>query len=418
MKEKSFMLAIPLREEDIMDPEQVVKRLEAAEDIQVRTSFFRDGQMIVQADCLGDTYTMEIWAEEFFLPDFYRIQHFFPDMDFEAVRTAKAALVTAMEFGDDPLASYHAQLKLVDAMVPDKLAVLDDSSEKLLSPLWVSLAASSHIHPSPNYLFTVQAVGGEDGQVWLHTHGLNRCGISELEILDSDRENYQSHYHVIANSASRLLETEELKPGEPLYLGRLSEDAGLVITLIPWEEAVEAYDEKKLGGKADRTESHNGNTSAIYVYATPEDYEAGRYQPVSIFDEFLAENPLYWLSNKETDRMKALAMERLDYMKKAFLEGNAQILVKVGLIVDEEYRSDDNDKEHIWFELLDVGEEDFQARLTQEPYYIEGLHEGDVNRYRYQQITDWLIFTPEARISPDDVYLMKEMPVNYNNDLN
>lgn len=418
MKEKSFMLGIPLKEEDIMDPRQVAKRLENAEGIHLRTNLLEDGKMILQVDCLGDTYTMEVWVTEFSLPEFYRIQHFFPDMDFEAVRTAQTALVAAMEFGEDPLASYHAQLKVIDAMLPDKLAVLDDSSEKLLSPLWVSLAASSQIHPSPNYIFTVQAVGGEDGQVWLHTHGLNRCGISDLEILESDRDNYQSHYHIIANAASRLLEMEELQPKEPLYLGRLAEDVGLVITLVPWEEAVEAYDGQKLGGRQDRQEGHNGNTCAIYVYVTPEDYEAGKYQPVTIFDEILAENPLYWLSNKETDRMKALALERLDYMKEAFAEEGNQILIKVGLLVDKEFRSDDNDKEHIWFELLALEESEFQARLTQEPYYIEGLHEGDENWYRYEQITDWLIFTPEGRISPDDVYLLENMPTHYNDNLN
>ena len=181
---------------------------------------------------------------------------------------------------------------------------------------------------------------------------------------------------------------------------------------------MEAYDGQKLGGRQDRQEGNNGNTCAIYVYVTPEDYEAGKYQPVTIFDEILAENPLYWLSNKETDRMKALALERLDYMKEAFAEEGNQILIKVGLLVDKEFRSDDNDKEHIWFELLALEESEFQARLTQEPYYIEGLHEGDENWYRYEQITDWLIFTPEGRISPDDVYLLENMPTHYNDNLN
>ena len=418
MKEKSFMLGIPLSEGDLSDPEQILHRLEKAEGIQLRTGFLEDGQLILQADCLGDTYTVNAWVAEFSLPEFYRVQHFFPDMDFEAVRTAQLALVTEMEFGEDSLASYHAQLKMIDAMLPDKLAVLDDSAEKLLSPMWVSLAASSQIPPSPNYLFTVQAVGEEDGQVWLHTHGLSRCGIPELEILDSDRDNYQSHYHIIANGASRLLEMEEIQPKEPLYLGRVSEDVELVITLVPWQEAVERYEGNKLGGRQDREESHNGDSCAIYVYATPEDYEAGIYRPVTIFDEILAENPLYWLSNKETDRMKALALERLSYMKRAFLDEKNQILVKVGLLVDEEFRSEENNKEHIWFELLELGEEDFRARLTQEPYYVEGLHEGDENRYSYDQITDWIIFTPEIRISPDDVYLMEEMPSCYNDSLN
>lgn len=418
MKERSFMLGIPLNEEDITDPDLVVERLKAAEGIQVRTDLLEDGKIMIQADCLGDTYMMEVWAEEFAIPEFYRVQHFFPDVDFEAIRTAKVALVTSMEFGDDPLASYHAQLKFIEAMLPDKLAVLDESSEKLLSPLWVTLAANSHIHPSPNYIFTVQAVGGDQEQVWLHTHGLNRCGIPELEILDANTENYQSQYHAIVNAASRLLEMEMPEPKEPLYLGRLSETVDLVVTFVPWEEAVEAYAPDKLGGKLDRRESHNGNSCVIYIYPTYEDYENKNYQSLSLFDEILAENPLYWLSNQETDRMKALALERVEYMKKAFADKDNQILVKVGLVVDPEHRSEENEKEHIWFELLSINDTGFQASLTQEPYFIEGLHEGAIRDCAYEEITDWLIFAPQARISPDDVYLLEGMPTRFNDELN
>lgn len=419
-KARSYMLAIPLNEEDIMDPEKVLGRLSASEGIQLRTGFFEDGKIVVQADCLGDTYTLQAWPESFSVPEFYRVQHIFPDMDFEALKAAETVLVTSMEFGEDPQASYHAQLKLLDIMVPDKLGVLDDSSEKILSPMWVSLAASSDIHPSPNYIFTVQAVGGEDGKVWLHTHGLNRCGIPELEIIDSNSEVYQSHYHIIANVASRILEEGAPAPKQPLFLGRLSDTVDLVITLVPWQEAVTKYDKKLLGGKEDRKQGHDGNSCCIFLYPSEEHYKKGDYRPVMMYDEILADNPLYYLTNQETARMKALAAERISYMKRAWEAGNVQILIKVGLQVDEKYRSEYNDKEHIWFELLELcpGGASFRGRLTQPPYFVDDLHEGDEREYEFDQITDWLIFAPEYRISPDDVYLMEAFPTSYNDALN
>ena len=419
-KVKSYMLGIPLSEDDIIDPQAVVERLKNAEGIDLRTELFEDGKIVIQAGCLGDVYTMEVWPEQFTVPEFYRVQHIFPDMDFEALKTANCVLVTAMEFDDDPQASYHAQLKILDAMLPDKLGVLDDSAEKILSPMWVSLAASSDIHPSPNYIYTVQAVGGEDGQVWLHTHGLNRCGMPELEIIDSNSETYQSHYHIISNAASRLLEEEVPAPKAPLYLGRLSDSVDLVITLVPWEEAVTKYDDKLLGGRNDRENGHNGNTSCIFLYPNEEYFKKGDYRPVMMYDDILADNPLYWLSSSETARMKALAAERLPYMKRAWEDGNVKILIKVGLQVDEAYRTEYNDKEHIWFELLKLCDDGahFEAQLTQEPYYVDGLHEGSVGEYGFDEITDWLIFAPEFRISPDDVYLIEAFPTSYNNALN
>ena len=62
--------------------------------------------------------------------------------------------------------------------------------------------------------------------------------------------------------------------------------------------------------------------------------------------------------------------------------------------------------EHIWFELKEKHQDTFTAELTQEPYYVKDLHEGAVMTFPYGQITDWIIFTPEGRVTPDDVYLL------------
>ena len=39
---------------------------------------------------------------------------------------------------------------------------------------------------------------------------------------------------------------------------------------------------------------------------------------------------------------------------------------------------------------------------------VSGMHAGDVGTYPYEDITDWLVFTEERRISPDDVYLLEK----------
>ncbi|MBP5732650.1 MAG: hypothetical protein J6W66_02320 [Lachnospiraceae bacterium] len=44
--------------------------------------------------------------------------------------------------------------------------------------------------------------------------------------------------------------------------------------------------------------------------------------------------------------------------------------------------------------------------MTQEPYYVSGIKEGDVGTYSFDDVTDWLVFTKERRISPDDAYLL------------
>ena len=165
-----------------------------------------------------------------------------------------------------------------------------------------------------------------------------------------------------------------------------------------------------LGGPADRNDEsgHNGYTGCVYVYQSPDDMESKKYSHLSVYDKLLENNPMFMYTNEETDRLKTLAIERVDYMKKAFLNGAKAVLIKVGLKIDEEHRTETNEREHIWFELKSVDENTFTAQLTQEPYMVSGMHEGDMGTYPYEDITDWLIFTEENRISPDDIYLLEK----------
>ena len=97
----------------------------------------------------------------------------------------------------------------------------------------------------------------------------------------------------------------------------------------------------------------------------------------------------------------------IPYIKKAFANMECTIIVKIGLPVDEKYKDSDlPEKEHIWFELKDISDDLVVAELTQEPYYVSGIKEGDVASYPVSSITDWIIFTPDCRITPDDVYLL------------
>ncbi len=408
MDRMSYMVAVPSREEDLMEPETLMERIRNMEYLQIFKLELEEETIQLEAVYNETVYRAEIYPADFELPELFRVQHFFPDVDSEELGERESGLAVDLMFAGDGMASYHFQLKLVDALLPGVLAVVDISSEKILSGRWVGLAASSAVPPAPRYLYTVQAVSGKEGTVWLHTHGLNRCGSVELEILDSTVETYSTHYSIIEMMASRLIEKEEQPgPWEPMFLARLSEDALLVTTLLPWEDATEFYDEGILGGKSDRVDGHNEDTCCIFTYTSGEALEEKQVSPVMVFDGLLEENPVYMLSTRETERMKSLAMERLSYVKQLAGSDDCAILVKIGLTVDEDGDSDGSEMEHIWFELLELSDLAVKGKLTQEPYYISDLHEGDIGEYPADRITDWIIFTEKRRITPDDVYLLE-----------
>lgn len=411
MKEKSYMIAIPKYEEELKDIALIVSRLKETKSFNVTNITMSEDEIpTLEIEYKDTTYMVEISAENYEIPEMFRISHFFKDIDIEAIEKQDVGLMVAMDFSDNILESYHLQLKIICTIFPELLGIMDCSAEKILSGSWAALAAKSDIPPAPRYVFTTQAVYSCDDDVWLHTHGLNRCGIMELEIVNSTKETANGHYSVIEATASRLVnEPEFFKEDRPMYLGDFSNNHPLVVTWVHWEDAMETVREGTIGGPADRNEEdgHNGYTGCLFVYETPYDMMNEEYSHISVYDELLEDNPIYMLTNDETERMRALAIERIDYMKKAFLKGANAVLIKVGLKVDDEYKSDGNEYEHIWFELKSIEENVFTAELTQEPYMVSGMHIGSIGTYSYSEITDWIVYTNEDRITPDDVYLLE-----------
>ncbi len=412
IKERSIMLAISKNPEEWKDIGLLRDRIEKATAFKyVQVSQAEGGAPCYEIEYKGSTYQFLMYPEPFQIPEMFRIQHFFADVDVEEIEKQKVGLIIAMDYSDDSLESYHLQLKIINTIFPETLAALDYSAEKVLSGAWLAYAAKGQTPPAPRYLFTAQAVyTGKD--VWLHTHGLNRCGIMELEVLGSTKNTYQNHYQVLEAMAAHLIdEPEALDEEGVMYVARLCNNQPLMATWIPWQQAVGMSKKGITGGMQDRggENGHDGYTGAVYVYPSPEDMDNKRYSHLSVFDKLLDKNPMYMFTNEETYRLRTLAIERADYMKDAFRNGVAKVvLVKVGLMVDEEHRTETNQREHIWFELKSVEEDTFTAQLTQEPYMVSDMHEGAIGTYPYTDITDWLIFTEKDRISPDDIYLLEK----------
>ena len=411
LKERSFMLAIPKHPEELQNVQLVVDRIKDATDFKLlQMGKNAEGTPWHEIEYKGEKYEFLLYPENYRIPEMFRVQHFFEDVDVEEIDKQNTGLIIAMDFSEKPLESYHLQLKIINTIFPETLAALDYSAEKVLSGTWLAYAAKSKTPPAPRYLFTAQAVY-TDNDVWLHTHGLNRCGIMELEVLGSTKETSQSHYRVLEAMASRLIDEPDALDNEgAMYVARLCNNQPLVATWIPWQQAMGMIKKGTLGGPADRNDEsgHNGYTGCVYVYQSPSDMENKKYSHLSVYDKLLENNPMFMYTNEETDRLRTLAIERVSYMKKAFENGAKAVLIKVGLMVDEEHRTDTNQREHIWFELKSVAENTFTAQLTQEPYMVSGMHEGDMGTYPYEDITDWLVFTEENRISPDDIYLLEK----------
>lgn len=353
----------------------------------------------------NEEYEIGFYPNRFSVPEYYLNNSvLFSDDEKQEIRNAQVALTIFMKFNKDAKKSYHVQLKMAVAMIPDLIGIIDESAEKILPKKWIKMAAESKIVPNPKDLYTIQAVSDKNGEIWLHTHGLCRCGITELEILQSDKENYQNHYNLINTYAMYLIDKkEEIEPRETgSYIGVLVNQQPVVVTCRSWVDGLNEYKNLDLGSIKDRKEGHNSKTSIIFIYKSEEDEKNGVLSKVSIYDKLWGDNPIFFISNEETKRMKDLAMERFGYVRRFLRYKENKAIIKIGLPVD-----DKGNCEHIWFELLEFEGEKFKAKLTQEPYNVPNMHEGDEAWFTVEDVTDWIVYTPKMAITPENVYIME-----------
>ena len=406
-EEKSYMMVIPENEDDLANLNDIIGRISDIPGITVMKKWADNKSQVFRMNIKYDNeeYQIGLFPGRFSLPRILinSSSYSFTEEEIEKLENAKSALTIYMEFKSDAKKSFHLQLKLAVAAFPNFIGLVDESAEQLLPAKWAVLAANSSVTPGPGAMYIIHAVYNESGEIWLHTHGLCRCGLTELEILQSDKENYGNHCNLINAFASFLIDKDgEFNPRAKIaYLGALFNGEPVVAICKSWTEAIHYYDRLETGGIADRKEAHNTRTSPIFLYKTEEDMKNNNLSKVADYNDLWGENPIFFFSDKETARMRALAIERFDYLKKALQDKGNKALIKIGLTTDG-----GEDCEHIWFELLEFNHDKFKAKLTQEPYRVSNAHKGDERWFTVEEVTDWIIYTPKFTVTPDKVYLL------------
>ena len=100
-------------------------------------------------------------------------------------RDAGCVMGVGCNFGVRPLWDYHAQLQLLREASGGTAKVLDVSAQTVRAGSWLDEVAASAVPPSPVSLYTVHSVfEARHRPIWLHTHGLERCGSIELDVVD------------------------------------------------------------------------------------------------------------------------------------------------------------------------------------------------------------------------------------------
>lgn len=323
--------------------------------------------------------------------------------ELEASRQSSWSIGVSTRFSDSPLQEYHQQLRVLDTVAPSAVVTFDISASWPRSGDWLRDAASARVPPSPENLYSVHAVVDHEAEdrVWLHTHGLLRCGTIELEMLDAPADQAPALCNLLSAAAAMTLELGPPPPDEPFAVGQ-----ELELVWLPWEQGLSQVPRGVAGSRRDRDEYH-GHPSGI-LFAPGKKWLGifgSRFRSPACYLPILEDNPLLYASNLETARMRRLAAERLDRFVALFdRQGQHEdwlFLVKLGYVVD--HAETEDDREHLWFQVHDVDDERFDATLINEPYSIARMREGQRERHDRLLLSDWSVHCPHGSFDPDSV---------------
>ena len=395
-EEESYII-IPYKSDEL-DRDSITNKLSMIDNFKLKglaeCSEDKFGRFVFEYN--NDSYEINYILDSFNLPNTNDSQlDKFSEEDLIKISDCDKCLVLSMEFDINFLKQYKMQLLLASFLLPDLVCIIDESSENILHYKQIKSISMSSCLPSSSILYRIHAVVDND-KIWIHTHGLSRCGLPELEIVESNKDNYLYHYNIIYTLADILI-NRGINEENKYFIGYVNENIPLLVTLKPWVDGLKEYPNIDLGGPVDRKMEHNTNFSIIFTYESEDNMKNSIYDKINIYDDLWDDEQLFFITNEETDRMKIMAQENFDYVKRYFDKG-CKILIKIGIKIS------DDSCEHMWFELLDIiDDETFKAKLLSTPYNVD-LKEGDIDIYKLNQVTNWTIYYEDLEYDPNNVY--------------
>jgi hypothetical protein len=157
----------------------------------------------------------------------------------------------------DPVRSWTAHVSTCAELCPELTALFDANACRIHSGDRVRAVASGTEPARPGDLYVVHVVVPErarDG-LWLHTHGLERTGLPDVELLDVLPEQGGERGELLTRFVDRCV----LAKGPPPR-SQVDPESGLRLSWVPLAAALRGRDYAAHGGRRDRaiTGDHDG----------------------------------------------------------------------------------------------------------------------------------------------------------------
>ncbi|MGN1412207.1 MAG: DUF4026 domain-containing protein [Oscillospiraceae bacterium] len=416
----SYTMVIPRNQEVLEDMDAIAEKLE--ENCPKYNIEFIELGRNENLNCrmatiryLGKEFKVNFFKEPFYKKnqEHLQIYHKMNYAELELLEKDKLEGITiAMDYYQSrfhPIVCFHVQLKMMCCLIENVGLCIDFNAERILSGVWCSLQAKTTTPPGLKYLYTIQCVGSDtdDNKVWIHTHGLNRCGFIEYEIMDSNVELCNDHAMILSNFCDWVISNPKpIEEGSPIVIGRDINGKNIVFTWINWITANQRYDKMLIGGANYRDVLHSQYIGTVYAL---KDENSTEPLPLSEFDVDNYRTSSIVLPEQENVRISTLAKERINFLRNWSALSSAKAKVKIALEIPEKLKTKaQSNFEHLWATLHKLDKANVYCEILDVPRYVSSVKQGDKIKISLDNLSDWYLEVDNMRITPDSVYQLVE----------
>lgn len=265
--------------------------------------------------------------------------------------------------------------------------------------------------PRVSSLYAIHRVRSEsskpgEASYWIHTHGLERAGVPDLELFDVPEHLAPAACELIEAVADLWIEFDTPPPETTVIVGK-----ELEVAWRPWQAMVAERAAHAAGGWKVRTEEfgHSGYR-AVLVAPRPAGWITRRWNsPNEALRKLAAASTTVYKTPSQTFRIAQRARERWSDFGMLFAgrrHTDWRFAVKIRFAVNGHQAPG----EHLWFDVERIVPGRVLGRLVSKPVRAANMHVGDSLWHTLDSISDWRIFTPMGAFDADNAESLLDEP--------
>ncbi len=365
-----------------------------------------EGKRQVTIKYQEEIYDVLIYFDEILNYRDMALKNKFTDVEIRAYNTSKIGFFTEVLFKADLKKSYFFQIRVLFNVFTNVSSMIDVSSWSVRSGKWFKKACCNINMIEPSLFYGLHALeNNPQSPYWLHSHGLSRCHVYEIEMFNVSRNDVAVAYIYMNTLAISLLDKGNNRGNEyyteymPIKLS-----AQLIMTMTDVRDAFLKYPD--LVGVKSSDRSHQPMPSrAMFFYIDENEYMSKAIKDLTEIDN-LNYNPIIFIPNTEVERRKKLAKETFQTFLKIVRTKKCVGEIEVAMEIDSRFKTNSLTHENLWFvfEKYDRDSKILEGKLNNNAKLITGLTAGSTIILEYDNLIDWNIFMNNEQITPTDAY--------------